>query len=409
MTSPLDQAASLLLYRDLWHQPAGQAYLGLLEAQSPWACRDAYGAWFLALAQQRQSWRDYLIDYVLTADNPFSQAAQGCDLADMDPSLIQAARWDLRILAELSEPAAIFQKFQTLTQVAPIAPPLITPARTELHRQWQTLGDWSADLAGLAAHHRRYGTGLLSQCLALRWQAGSLVGIPDPDPIQLRDLVGYEPQRALLLQNTEAFLQGYPALHVLLYGRRGTGKSSLVKALLNAYGDRGLRLIEVAKSDLKDLLRIMAQIQQSPLKFILFVDDLSFDEDEREYKALKVLLEGSLTARPANLLIYATSNRRHLVREFFEDREEVHGGDTAQEKLALSDRFGLTLTFEATDQTLYLQMVQHLARQAQIDLPADELERRALQWVLHHNPRSGRTARQFVDFLQGALAVRYDN
>jgi predicted AAA+ superfamily ATPase len=202
------------------------------------------------------------------------------------------------------------------------------------------------------------------------------------------------------------------ALHVLLYGSRGSGKSSLVKALLNEYSDRNLRILEVAKSELKELPEIVEQLRGKPQKFIIFVDDLSFEEDDDAFKALKVVLEGNLTARPQNVVVYATSNRRHLIREFFADRpaaakanDEVHAWDTMQEKLSFSDRFGLTLTFEAADQKTYLQIVRHLAAQAGINIRQEDLEYQALQWATRHNGRSGRTARQFVDFLKADVAV----
>ena len=239
------------------------------------------------------------------------------------------------------------------------------------------------------------------------------VGIRYPDPVKLNALVGYESQRDALLKNTEFLLSGEAALHVLLYGSRGSGKSSLVKALLNEYSDGAagkLRLLEVAKSDLKDLPQIVEQLRGVPQKFIIFVDDLSFEEDDDAFKALKVVLEGNLTARPQNVVVYATSNRRHLIREFFADRpnpkdnEEVHAWDTMQEKLSFSDRFGLTLTFEAADQKTYLKIVNHLAAQAKINLSQEDLEYQALQWATRHNGRSGRTARQFVDFLKADLA-----
>ncbi|MGA9377852.1 MAG: DUF815 domain-containing protein, partial [Phormidium sp.] len=156
---------------------------------------------------------------------------------------------------------------------------------------------------------------------------------------------------------------------------------------------------------------IVEKLRNLPQKFIIFVDDLSFEEDDDAFKALKVVLEGNLTARPQNVVVYATSNRRHLIREFFADRprpsdnEEVHAWDTMQEKLSFSDRFGLTLTFEAANQKTYLTIVQHLANQAAIKLAPEELEQRALQWATRHNGRSGRTARQFVDFLRAELAI----
>jgi len=212
-----------------------------------------------------------------------------------------------------------------------------------------------------------------------------------------------------LLKNTAFLLKGYPALHVLLYGSRASVKSSLVKGLLHRYGDEGLRLIEVAKADLTALPAIVEQLRTLPQKFIIFVDDLSFEEDEDAYKALKVVLEGNLTARSQNVVVYATSNRRHLIREFFGDRprpsdgDEVHAWDTVQEKLSFSDRFGLTLTFEPADQKTYLQIIHHLAKQAGIQLDSEALEYQALQWATRHNGRSGRSAQQFIDFLTADL------
>ena len=174
--------------------------------------------------------------------------------------------------------------------------------------------------------------------------------------------------------------------------------------------DLGLRLIEIAKADLYDLPVVVNHLRHQPQKFIIFVDDLSFEEDDDAFKALKVVLEGGITRRPQNVVVYATSNRRHLVREFFADRprpsdaDELKSWDTVQEKLSFSDRFGLTLTFEPADQPTYLEIVHHLAQQADIELPTDDLDYRAKQWATRHNGRSGRSARQFIDFLSADLA-----
>jgi predicted AAA+ superfamily ATPase len=271
------------------------------------------------------------------------------------------------------------------------------------------LDNWGDAVADLAAYYRQHGTGLFAKYAAFRWQNGQLVGIADADSVKLSTLVGYEWQKDALVKNTEFLLSGETALHVLLYGSRGSGKSSLVKALLNEYSHRNLRLIEVSKSELPDLPKIVELLRGVPQKFIIFVDDLSFEEDDDSFKAMKVVLEGNLTARPKNVVVYATSNRRHLIREYFTDRpapkdnNEVHGWDTMQEKLSFSDRFGLTLTFTAADQKTYLQIVQHLA--ANINISTEDLEFEALQWATRHNGRSGRTARQFIDFLNSDLAV----
>jgi predicted AAA+ superfamily ATPase len=268
-------------------------------------------------------------------------------------------------------------------------------------------GDWAGSIEALADYYREHGTGLFARYRAARWCGGTFQGVPYPDPISLAEIAGYETPKRELIRNTECLLSGYPALNVLLYGARGSGKSSLVKSLLGEYGSRGLRVIEVAKSDLGELTTIVERLREIPREFIVFVDDLSFEEDDEAFKALKVVLEGSIVARPRNVVVYATSNRRHLVREFFGDRprpgegEEVHAWDSVQEKLSFSDRFGLTLAFEPASQEVYMEIVRHLAGREGLTLGAEELEFRAKQWATRHNGRSGRTARQFVDFLKG--------
>lgn len=422
-------AASLLVYQSVMAGPVGQAFLELLHTlhhrDSSISCLRAYGNWFIALATQEQSWQEYLLSQMLQSDNPFTQQAQLHPVDQLPPALVSAARQDLRSLRYLytctGERVSRWVQEVTRLDTAPAAwehPSTQTRADDE-HKLRQSplwvaftqTADWESLLPELAQFYRQSGVGLFAQYLALQWQHGALVGIAYPDPIRLTDLVGYESQKALLVKNTEALLAGYPALHMLLYGGRGTGKSSLVKAMLSEYGDRGLRLIEVSKADLVDLATIANQIRHLPQKFILFVDDLSFEEGEDAYKALKVVLEGNVSVRPQNLVVYATSNRRHLIREFFGDRpppreaEEIHAWDTVQEKLSFSDRFGLTLTFEPADQNTYLAIVRHLAAQSRIELPDQVLQHRALQWATRHNGRSGRTARQFVDFLSAELEL----
>ncbi|AGY60430.1 ATP-binding protein [Gloeobacter kilaueensis] len=410
------EAASLLIYQEVLTAPPVRALLGLLDglgSASPGnqsqilRCLEAYGLWFKTLAERAQSWPDALVEAVLQADNPFSAQLQHCEVQVLPPALVEAARHDLQILQRLhdleSEQIALWME-QVTGQAVPLPHwPKVVPF-------FDRGGTWAEALPRLALHYREAGIGLFARYRALRWQAGELVGIAHPEQIRSQELVGYEQQRDTLRRNTEFLLAGYPALHVLLYGSRGSGKSSLVKSMLSEYAERGLRLIEVAKSELQALPLLIDHLRPLALKFVLFVDDLSFEEGEEAYKALKVVLEGNLTARPQNVVVYATSNRRHLIREFFGDRprpsdEEVHAWDTVQEKLSFSDRFGLTLTFEPADQKTYLRIVRYLAEQAGIALAAEDLERRALQWVMHHNSRSGRTARQFIDFLRSELAL----
>jgi len=410
------QAASLLLYQAVLQDAPGQAFLALLHAlqrERAADCLYAYGVWFRALAERNQSWQNHLVSQILRADNPFTQQAQRKPLGELPVSLIAAAKHDLQTLQSFyrREGRQVGEWIQQITEL-PTAPVWYEPESGRLDASWlHTSKDWTIDLPLLADHYRHHGSGLFGEYRALRWQGGQLVGILYPDSVRLSDLVGYAWQRSQLLKNTEFLLAGYPALHILLYGSRGSGKSSLVKALLSEFGDRGLRLIEVAKADLKELPTIVEHLRDAPQKFILFVDDLSFEEDENSYKALKVVLEGTMLAQPQNVVVYATSNRRHLIREFFGDRPspsqggEIHAWDTVQEKLSFSDRFGLTLTFEPADQFTYLEIVHALASQAGITLDLQSLDYHALQWATRHNGRSGRTARQFVSFLTADLAL----
>ena len=232
-----------------------------------------------------------------------------------------------------------------------------------------------------------------------------IVPITNIAHVHLDDLVGYEIAKKKLIDNTEAFVQGRRANNCLLFGDAGTGKSSSIKAILNQYYDQGLRMIEVYKHQFKDLNEVIAQIKNRNYKFIIYMDDLSFEEFEIEYKYLKAVIEGGLERKPENVLIYATSNRRHLIRETFRDKadrdEELHTNDTVQEKLSLVARFGVTIYFGSPDKKEFQEIVRVLAKKGGIDMPEDELLLEANKWELSHGGLSGRTAQQFVDYLMG--------
>ncbi len=358
------------------------------------------------------AWQSHLVGRLLDEENPFTL---GAEQGQMSPALIEQTRRDLRTLRELFE----LEAEPLLGMVEDAVPGLEgvwvawrdtgcsgqTCPRHAVARKLAATEDWGGCVGLLADHFSRHGAGRFGRHRAFRWRGDGLQAVPEPDSVRLAELVGYERERRPLLRNTERFLVGLPAHHALLYGLPGTGKSSTVKAILNEYADQGLRLVEVAKEDLGALPRVLEVLRGRGPRFVLFVDDLSFEEHEVGYKSLKALLEGSVEAPPENVRVYATSNRRNLVRERFSEREDdVHARDTMQEKLSLAARFGLRVTFPIPDQQRYLGIVAELARQRGIKIAEGELIERAILWDQWHAGRSGRTARQFVDELEAELA-----
>ena len=257
--------------------------------------------------------------------------------------------------------------------------------------------------------YKEFGVGKLGLHKAFRIDGtvtpARIVPITNIAHVHLDDLVGYEIAKKKLIDNTEAFVQGRPANNCLLFGDAGTGKSSSIKGILNQYYDQGLRIIEAYKHQFKDLNDIIAQVKNRNYKFIIYMDDLSFEEFEIEYKYLKAVIEGGLEKKPDNILIYATSNRRHLVREKFSDKEErrddLHASDTVQEKLSLVARFGVSIFFCAPDKKQFQNIVKTLAERHHVEMPEEELLLEANKWELQHGGLSGRTAQQFIDYLCG--------
>ena len=261
----------------------------------------------------------------------------------------------------------------------------------------------------LTEFYRDYGVGKFGLNKAFRVvheeDGARIVPIRNIAHVSLDDLVGYEIPKKKLVENTEAFVNGRKANNCLLFGDAGTGKSSSIKAIANAYYDKGLRIIEIYKHQFEDLLDVIAQIKNRHYKFIIYMDDLSFEDFETEYKYLKAVIEGGLEKKPENVLIYATSNRRHLISESFADKEgrrdDLHSSDTVQEKLSLFARFGVSIFFCAPDKKEFNNIVKTLAERHGITMPTEELVLEANKWELSHGGLSGRTAQQFIDYLLG--------
>lgn len=266
--------------------------------------------------------------------------------------------------------------------------------------------------AALLRHYQQWGRGKLARYEAFRVSDGSLVGIDDFPALSWDDLIGYASQKDRLLANTEQFMDGMAANNVLLTGARGTGKSTAVKALIPLFSRQGLRLIQLGRDQLAFLPALMERLGAIRSKrFIVFFDDLSFDEDEKEYKYLKSAMDGGVTPQPDNVLLYATSNRRHLLKETWKDRgdaleEEVYRQDSTNESISLSDRFGLIIHYSAPTQNEYLSIIDHELRKAGVVLEKNELRVLAVRWEMEHSGRNGRIAKQFVRAYLGELAEK---
>lgn len=398
--------ASLSVFRGILSRPVPNAlYRLLLSADGPE--QDFFAAWGAFFSELCEAGgcgglARCVTGELLYDDNVFSRAA---------------AAGERGFSAELS--AAVRRDAEAVRAAAQIGPEDIVSASrcpAEAARlnlpQW-TVGEPVPELLGsareceekLAAFYRQNGCGVYARHRAFLWREREICPVLHPDVTRLGDLKGYELQRGLAVRNTEAFLAGLPANNCLLYGDRGTGKSSTVKALLNEYAPRRLRMIEVPKESLADFPLLVDRIAPLPMKFIVFIDDLTFSREDDTYASLKAVLEGGLAARPENTLIYATSNRRHLVRETFSDREgdEIHRGDSIQESLSLADRFGLSIGFTLPGRDQYLQIVRRLAEQRGLAVGPGELEAGAEQWAIARGGRSPRGAKQYIRSVEARL------
>ena len=420
------RARGLAAFRGVLDSNAGQDFLALLgllaeERPDPASVAGFVGCLWedLAVSPDRllsDAWQSHLASRILEDENPFSLAAEK---EALDPTILEQARRDLRTLQalfNLGAEALLRMIDETVPALVGIWTPWRDPSflpyaspRQALAEKLAKADDWGVLAETLARHFAVNGAGTLGRYRAFRWEDRSLRPVSRPDPVRISDLISYEREREPLVKNTERLLAGLPSHHALLYGLPGTGKSSTVKAIANEYVDKGLRLVELAKENLKELPALLDILRSRAPRFIVFIDDLSFEENEVEYKSLKALLEGSVEEPAENVRLYATSNRRNLIRERFSERDEtddVHASDTMQEKLSLAARFGLRLTFPAPDQIRYLEIVAGLAEDRGLKVPPNELRDRALLWDRWHAGRSGRTARQFVDELEAELAER---
>lgn len=417
-----DSLRRISLFADVLSDDTGQLFLALLDAlatRSPLTAQ-RYARFFSALTSSYQIetderlpalWPAHVLGRIARSENAFVAAAEHHGVQPLPSPLYQQAAMDLdALLHALSiDPDALAALVEEVSGAPAVSlaglRASIPAAAVPLHR----LRSWKKAAEALAGSIRRFGAGVFGQYHALRWvpESASLAGVASPDPIRLAQLYEYDWQKQRLVRNTQKLLAGLPSNNVLLYGDRGTGKSSHVKALINEFALDGLRLVEVQKDHLVDFPEILRMLRRRAQKFILYIDDLSFEEDDTQFKALKAVLEGGIETRPANVALYATSNRRNLVKERFSDRQrdpddEVHMMDSYQEKLSLADRFGIRLPFSTPDQEAYLSIVFHLARSAGIKMNRDELVSKALQW---QEGRSGRAARQFVDWLIGEIGL----
>lgn len=382
-----------------------------------------------------------VIQRILHAENAFSRAAEANGAECLKGSMESAVKSDLGLLQSIAnleadaikgwiadcytvdgERVEAVSKLPSFPENRFVDADLADPYHTEMYELLMTSPCWADCAEKLAEYHHRLGSGVFSQHRAFIWKRkdrddgtgeGYFEGVKSPDPITFSQLISYEAERENIIENTLRFLEGYPANNILLYGDRGTGKSSTVKALVNEYCNKGLRMIEVPKQLLADFPVIVGKLAGRNLKFILFIDDLAFEDNEESYTALKAALEGGLENKPQNVLIYATSNRKHLIKERFSDRaglasvnedNEVRASDTIQEKLSLSDRFGMTVVFSSPDQKRYLEIVEGIIRGRGLQVDMEFLHREAIRWELRYNGRSPRTAKQFADWLEGQLA-----
>ena len=368
-------------------------------------------------------WHNYLAYFLITNENPFSITCE--KIGANDGSVNHFARNDFSAIknlfeydfSEIEKSLGIdcftqISNYRAIEKKELMYNKNVSEKVQALSSRMEQARDVEGFFTAVTEFYRDYGVGMFGLNKAFRIQDrtdSNLVFLPinNMDKVMLSDLVGYEIQKKKLVDNTRAFVEGKKANNVLLFGDSGTGKSTSIKAIVNEFYDQGLRMIEIYKHQFKDLSNVIAAVKNRNYKFIIYMDDLSFEEFEIEYKFLKAVIEGGVETKPDNILIYATSNRRHLIRETWSDRNDVqqdegmHRSDTMQEKLSLVNRFGVTINYSKPSQKEYFDIVIHLAAKSGIKMSEDELKAEANKWELSHGGISGRTAQQFIYYLQG--------
>ena len=373
----------------------------------------------------RNLWHNYLTFLLITNENPFSITCE--KVGANEGSVNYFAKGDFRAFLDLfhydfsalEEYLGIdcfsrISNYQAIGKKELMYNKNVSQKVQALSRRLEEAQDENEFFDCVTGFYKDYGVGMFGLNKAFRIQSRTdgrvdFVAINNMDAVMLDDLIGYELQKKKLAENTLAFVQGKKANNVLLFGDSGTGKSTSIKAIVNEFYDQGLRMIEIYKHQFKDLSAVIAQIKNRNYRFIIYMDDLSFEEFEVEYKFLKAVIEGGVETRPDNILIYATSNRRHLIKENWSDRSDMehengmHRSDTMEEKLSLVNRFGVTICYSKPSQKEYFHIVEGLARRAGITMPEEMLRAEANKWELSHGGISGRTAQQFINYLLGAM------
>ncbi len=367
-------------------------------------------------------WHNYLTFYLITNENPFSLTCE--KVGANDGSVNEFAKNDFKVFMNLFnydfrpiETALGINCFSLISDYKAIVKKELMYNKNvsdkvqALSLKLETAKDENEFFNYVTDFYKAYGVGMFGLNKAFRVIGGdngvTFTPINNMDKVMLDDLIGYEIQKKKLVENTEAFVQGRKANNALLFGDSGTGKSTSIKAIVNEYYDQGLRMIEIYKHQFKDLSNVIASIKNRNYKFIIYMDDLSFEEFEIEYKFLKAVIEGGVETKPDNILIYATSNRRHLIKETWNDRNDMesnnglHRSDTIEEKLSLVNRFGCQISYSKPSQKEFFDIVIGLARKNNVKMTDEELMAEANKWELSHGGISGRTAQQFINYCLG--------